>query len=244
MRRRSSMTAPIRSLALAAAGVVTLCASTAMAAQPPAPAPAQTTTTTRTEVSTPAGQPVVVVNNTANPTPAPAPAPAPVPVVATAPAPVATAPAPAPVPSGGHIAVDLYPQPMAGPTPEERRRLQLMSEQSRARSLRIAGWATLGGTYGFSALIGTVAIDTTSPGDRMRNYGLAMTVPVAGPFIAAFQTRSATGALLTTSLGVAQAVGLGMAIIGGHRYRRFKRDLSIAAAPTRGGAQVGVTMRF
>lgn len=221
MRRRSSMTAPIRSLALAAAGVVTLCASTAMAAQPPAPAPASTTTTTtRTEVSTPAGQPVVVVNNTASPAPASAPAPAPAPVIATAP--VAVAPAPVPVPSGGHIAVDLYPQPMAGPTPEERRRLQLVAEQSRARSLRIAGWATLGGTYGFSALIGTVAIDTTSPGDRMRGYGLAMTVPVAGPFIAAFQTRSATGALLTTSLGVAQAVGLGMAIIGGHRYRRFK----------------------
>lgn len=249
MRRQTSPFAPIRSFAFAAAGVITLCASTASAAQPAAPAPAPahtTTTTTRTEVSSPAGQPVVVVNNTSNPAPAAAtPAPAPVPVVAPAPARTAApAPAPTPVPSGGRIAVDLYPQPMAGPSPAEHRRLQLIAEKSRARSLRIAGWATLGGSYGFSALIGTTTIDTTSSGDRLRGYGYAMTIPVAGPFIAAFQTRSATGALFTTSLGVAQVVGLGMAIVGGHRYRRFKRDLSIAAAPTRGGAQVGVTMRF
>ncbi|MCA9654558.1 MAG: hypothetical protein KC501_31880 [Myxococcales bacterium] len=246
MRRQSPFLRPIHSFAFAAASVVTLCATTASAAQPaaPAPAPAQQT---RTEVTAPAGTPVVVVNNTSNPTPAAAPAPAVIPVVAPVPAPVvatAPVPAPVPVPSGGHIAVDLYPQPMAGPSPAERRRLQLMAEQSRARSLRIAGWATLGGTYGFSALIGTISIDSTSPGDRMRGYGYSMVLPVAGPFIAAFHTRSATGALLTTSLGVAQAVGLGMALVGGHRYRRFKRDLSIAAAPTRGGGQIGVSMRF
>ncbi|MEX1369126.1 MAG: hypothetical protein AB1Z98_38720 [Nannocystaceae bacterium] len=241
MRRQSSLAAPIRSLAFATAftacGVLSLCATTASAAQPaaaPAPAPAQTT---RTEVTAPAGTPVVVVNNTA---PAAAPAPAPIPLVAPTPAPAST---PAPVPSGGRIAVDLYPQPMAAPSAAERQRLQLVAEHSRARSLRVAGWATLGSTYALSALIGTITIDNTSPG-RMRNYGYWMTVPVAGPFAAAFQTRSATGALLTTTLGVAQAAGLAMALVGGHRHRRFKRQLSLAAAPTRGGGHVGVTMRF
>lgn len=248
MRRQSPDFARLsRSLSVVAAGVMWACASTAMAAPAPAPAPASQASST--EVSAPAGTPIVVVNNTTTTTPAPAAAPAvvaPVPVAApVATAPVATAPAtPAAAPTiPARISVDLTPHPMAPPSKAEWLRLQRVSEMSRARSLRAAGWATLGGTYGFSALIGTIALDSAGS-NRGRRYGAWMTLPVAGPFVSAFHTRTATGALVTTSLGVAQAAGLAMALIGGSRYRRLKRQLSLAAAPTRDGGRVAFSMRF
>lgn len=242
MRRHSSPFASSSrfAAALGALGVVSLCATAAIAAEPDAVAPAPAPATSTTQVTAPAGSPVVVVNTTV-----PAPAPAAAPAVAPTPAkeawmvPVQPAVAPA-LPS--HIAVDFHPQPMALPSPEEIARSRRMAELSHARSLRVGGWVTLGSTYLFSALIGTISIDTGS--ERIRNYGAWMLVPVAGPFGAAFQTRSATGALLTTTLGVAQAAGLGMAIVGGVRHRRLKRELTLTAMPTRGGGHVGLSMRF
>ncbi|MEM7154623.1 MAG: hypothetical protein AAF799_17375 [Myxococcota bacterium] len=244
-RPRPSVSSRIVTLALG--GFVSLCANVAFAAPAVAPAPAPATTTTTTEARAADGNPVIVVNNTVASTPAPAPAPAvvapaPAPVVAT-PAPTTVATVPATVTMPAQVQVAMTPQTMAAPSKAELARLRKVAEVNRARSLRNAGWATLGSVYGVSALIGTITIDSTSPG-RMRNYGYSMVIPVAGPFIAAFHSRSATGALLTTTLGVAQAVGLGMAIVGGARHRRFKRDLTFAAAPTRGGGQVGVSMRF
>ncbi len=242
MRRISPISAPMsRSLAVVTAGFISLGAATAVAAQPaaaPPSAPAPTTTTT--EVTTPS--PSVVVVNTTVPAATPAPAPDP---SWTAPAPQPTAaPAPAPVaPTPNRLHVDLHPHPMAAPSPAERDRLRLVSERSRARSVAVAGWATLGGTYGFSALVGTIAIDSSSD-NRGHNYGVLMTIPVVGPFGAAFRTQTATGALLTASLGVAQVVGLSMALVGTVRHRRLKRQLTLAAAPTPGGGQVGVQMRF
>lgn len=226
MRRTTAFAPSSRPLALALGAFVSLCATTAVAAPTdvaPAPAPAPGTTTTTTQVSGPAGTPVVIVNNTVMPAPAPAPV-----VIPTAPA---------------RLQVDLHPQPVAAPTAAQLERSRLMADQSRAQGLRVGGWATAGGVYGFSALIGTIAIDSAND-NRQRMYGGWMTVPVAGPFVAAFYSRTATGGLLTTTLGVAQAVGLGMAILGGHRYRQAKRRLMIAAAPTQGGGNVAVSMRF
>jgi hypothetical protein len=248
MRRHSSPFASSSRFAAAlGACVVSLCATAAVAAEPaPAPAPAAAATT---QVTAPAGSPSVVVVNTTVPAPAPvvAPAPAPAPAAQPAPAPAwivpvqpaAASPAPA-MPS--RIAIDLHPHPLPAPSPEQLELSRRNAELSRAQSLRIGGWVTLGTTYLFSALVGTVAIDTGS--QRIQRYGYWMTLPVAGPFGAAFQTRSATGALLTTSLGVAQAVGLGMAIVGGSRHRRLKRQLTLTAMPTRGGGHVGLSMRF
>lgn len=248
MRRHSSTFASSSRLAVAlgAFGALALCAVSAAAAEPaPAPAPAATSST---QVTAPSPS-VVVVNTTV---PAAAPAVAPVPVVvppAAAPAaepareawvvPVQPAAAPA-VPN--RIAIDFHPHPMAEPSPAQVARSRRMAELSHARNLRIGGWVTLGSTYLFSALIGTVSIDAGS--ERIQRYGYWMVVPVAGPFGAAFQTRSATGALLTTTLGVAQAAGLGMALVGGARHRRLKREMSLTAMPTRGGGHVGLSMRF
>jgi hypothetical protein len=251
MRRHSSSLVSSSRLAVAFGGfLVGICAIPAMAAEPGAVAPAPGSTTSSTQVSAPAGSPVVVVHNTTAPAPVVAAAPAPVVAVGPAPDPswgvAAAAPAAAPAPvvvAAPRIAVDLHPQPMAAPSPAQLEHSRRLAELSRARNLRIGGWVTLGGSYALSALVGTIAIDVSRT-DRVRHYGYWMTVPVAGPFGAAFQTRSATGALFTTSLGVAQAVGLGMAIAGGVRHRRLKREISFAAMPGRGGGQVGMTMRF
>jgi hypothetical protein len=247
MRRHSSPFASSSRFAAAlGACVVSLCATAAIAAEPaPAPAPAVSST----QVTAPAGSPSVVVVNTTVPAPAPMVAPAPAPAAPPAPAPAwivpvqpaAASPAPA-LAMPSRIAIDLHPHPLPAPSPEQLELSRRNAELSRAQSLRIGGWVTLGSTYLFSALIGTIAIDTGS--ERIRRYGYWMTLPVAGPFGAAFQTRSATGALVTTTLGVAQAVGLGMAIVGGARHRRLKRQLTLTAMPTRDGGHVGLSMRF
>lgn len=227
MRRHSSSFASSSRFvaALGALGVASLCATAAIAAEP---------ATSTTQVAAPAGSPLVVVNTTV---PAPAAAPAAAPEAPVVPVQPAAMPA---LPS--RIAVDFHPHPMAQPSPEEIARSRRLAEMTRARNLRVGGWVTLGSTYLFSALIGTIAIDTGS--ERIQRYGYWMTIPVAGPFGAAFQSRSATGALLTTTLGVAQAAGLGMAIVGGARHRRLKRELTLTAMPTRGGGHVGLSMRF
>lgn len=243
MRCSSPSFAPSSRLAAAfGALVVALCANGARAAEPgavapspaPAPAPAPASSSS-TQVTAPAGNPVVVVNTTV-PAPAPAPAPAPDPSWGAP-----QQPAVAPVPS--HIVVDVRPQPMAPLDEAQLERSRRMTALSNAQSLRIGGWATLGSTYILSALIGTIAIDLAGR-ERIRNYGYWMVVPVAGPFGAAFQTRSATGALLTTALGAVQVAGLGMALAGGARYRRLKRELTLTAMPAPGGGHVGMTMRF
>jgi hypothetical protein len=251
MRRRNPSFAPSSSRLTAVMGacLVSLCAvSAASAAQPAAPAPAAAPTTT-TEVTAPAGHPVVIVNTTvpaaaaaAAAAPAPAPAPAAAPAQPSWNVPVQPAPTPAAtVPS--RIAVDFHPHPIAPPTPAQQANSRKQAEISRARGLMIAGWSILGTTYGVTALTGTIAIDTAGS-DRMRHYGYWMTIPVVGPFAAAFNSRTATGALLTTSLGLAQVAGLGMALVGGVRHRRLKRELTFTAMPTRGGGQVGLSMRF
>jgi hypothetical protein len=214
-----------------------MCAIPAAAADPVAPAPASATTTS-TQVTAPAGNPVVVVSTTA-PAPAPAPASAPAPAAEPA-APVQPAAAPAVPP---RIAVELHPQPVTPPSREQIEHNRRMAGLLRAHNLRVGGWATLGSTYVLSAIVGAIAIDVARQ-ERIRNYGYWMMVPVAGPFAAAFHTRSATGALFTTMLGVGQAAGLGMALVGGARHRRLKRELTFTAMPTRDGGHVGMMMRF
>jgi len=223
LRRPVSSRLP-RLTALVGATVVSLAAATASAAQPaPGPAPASSTA----EVAAPADGTVVVVSTTT--APAPAPAPAPVAVAAPAPAPAVAATTdvrPAPEPVRADLALSAK-----------------RAEKGKALGLAIAGWSMFGSTYLVSALVGTVTLDTTSD-PRLQRYGTWMTVPVAGPFAAAFNSRSATGTLFTTTLGVAQAAGITMALVGTIRHRRAKRDLRLMAMPTRDGGQVGLSMRF
>lgn len=197
----------------------------------------------RLALAAPETGPAPEPTSTAAPAAAPAPAPAPWVIQPIEPAP-APAPAPAPV-MPTQVRVDMYPHPMAPPSRDELARLKLVSETSRAHGLAVAGWATLGGTYAMSALIGTIAMDTAEGSRRRKLYGGWMTIPVGGPFVAAVYARSSTGKLLTASLGIAQGVGLVVGVLGSVRHRRLKRRMSIAAAPMpEGGGTVAVSGRF
>lgn len=227
--RQSFVPTSSRVLALVGACAVSLSAGAASAAQPAAaPAPAPTTTT---EVAAPSDGSVVVVSTTTTPAPAPA---------AVAPAP-ASAPAAAPV----IVAPTVEPPPASDPALDrlDAARARKQAEKGRALGLAAAGWSVWGSTYLLSALIGTASIDLGDTAQQ-RRYGTWMTVPVAGPFFAAFNARSATGTLFTTTLGLAQAAGFTMAVIGTARHRRAKRDLQMMAMPTYGGGHIGVRMRF
>jgi hypothetical protein len=240
-------------------------ATTAAAAQPAAPAPAPAPVVTApapapvvvTPAPAPAPAPVVVPSSghttvIVNTPPAPAPAPTPwviapieprsAPVTCPVPPP---APAPAPVVVPTQIRVDWTPQPMKPPSKEELARLRLVGETSRAHGLAVAGWTTLGAGYVMSALVGTIAMDTADGSRRRTLYGGWMTIPVGGPFIAAFYARSNTGGLFTAALGVTQVAGLAMGMVGSVRHRRLKRQLTLAAAPMpNGGGAVAVSGRF
>lgn len=230
MRHLRPSFAPSSSRFAAVAGVcaVSLWAATASAAQPAVPpAPASTTT----EVAAPAEGPVVVVSTTTT-APAPAPTAAPAPATTPAPAPVVTAPAVEPAPASD-AAIDRL----------DAARARKKAEKGRAVGLMAAGFSVWGSTYLVSALIGAASIDLAGD-EQVSRYGRWMTVPVVGPFGAAFNARSATGTLFSTTLGLAQAAGFTMAVIGVARHRRIKRDLQLMAMPTQGGGHIGMRMRF
>lgn len=163
--------------------------------------------------------------------------PAPAPVVQPAPAPAAQ-PAPASVPAASHTHVTVEPVPMAAPSDEQQRRMRRNSDLSRARNLMITGWSIGGGTYAGSLVMGAIALDVGAT-----EWGASMMVPGVGPFIAAGFSESATGAVFTAGMGVAQVVGIAMGTIGTVRYRRLQ-NVSLAATPTRGGGRLALTWRF
>src|SRR5688572_25070013 len=126
---------------------------------------------------------------------------------ATAPAPIAapggtTAPA-ASVSPPAAVLVQVPPPVVSSPPPP--RPLQTPPRRLRGgKQLIVAGAATLGTFYFFSTLAGALAIDkarkprhdaTTGallePDRRGVNYGRALLVPVAGPFIAMAYTDTA-----------------------------------------------------
>jgi len=149
---------------------------------------------------------------------------------APAPAPVAT-PAPAPAPP---VVQDPAPLPAPAPPPAPRPKIRT------GRGLLAGGISLAGTTYLVSSLSGALAADLGSP-----MWGRSMMIPVAGPFIATGFTDTYTGAWFTAALGVAQAAGVVMTIVGASRHRRYRRSqVSMAAAPTRGGGHAALTVRF
>jgi hypothetical protein len=105
-----------------------------------------------------------------------------------------------------------------------------------------AGWSIFGAMYVSSALVGTASIDLAGDDDRARAYGHRMLLPVAGPFMAAFVSRTATGALMTAMLGAAQATGLVLATAGHVRLHRLRREMRLTASVA--GPTVGLRMQF
>ncbi|MBV1857076.1 MAG: hypothetical protein KUG77_01600, partial [Nannocystaceae bacterium] len=84
-------------------------------------------------------------------------------------------------------------------------------------------------------------------GKMTLNRGRALTIPVAGPFIAMHFTNSARRKYWQAVNGGIQASSLAMAIIGSRMYakhRRAKRRAQVTASASPQGAQVGMSMRF
>lgn len=162
------------------------------------------------------------------PAPGPAPVPAPVPVVSAA---------------GGTA-------PMPVIDEAEEARLWQLRQHNRFKGMLISGFVILGSAYGASLLVGAIAFDTAEGDDaeRQRKYGRRMMIPLAGPFAAVPESRSATLGILTVGAGVGQLLGLSLGIAGAVKLQEFpnpnKRRFTFQVLPTREGAHMGMSLRF
>jgi hypothetical protein len=121
----------------------------------------------------------------------------------------------------------------------------------------IAGLATLGGSYMFTALVGygLLTYEDQHPGERCLNCdstGSALLIPILGPWIAMSDANSEKGGpAVCAILGIAQATGVALTIAGIIRYvnsgeqqnSRVAKDrfsnVTVGLAPIRGGGAVG-----
>lgn len=129
--------------------------------------------------------------------------------------------------------------------PRRRRKIGLM----------IGGLATLGGSYLFTAAVGSSMLDgrSTEPGTVCTNcdeVGPKLFVPVAGPWLAMGDTDDDGKAVLAL-LGVAQLTGVVLSIVGtsvfassgsGHA-NAGELHLAVAPLPS-GGVAMAADMRF
>jgi hypothetical protein len=187
---------------------------------------------------------------------------APLPVAPAAAGPAAPAPAPVAAPpiADPWSASPPPPAPVASVPPPPPPRLVAPPPPSRddGKDLLAVGLSTFGAFYFFTSLAGAVIIDNAR--DRGRdeygelrpmntkrvNYGRALLVPVAGPFIGIRYTDSAKerwGAALTGSVQVA---GVIMTAVGLVRHARAKRAqrFDVGAGMAAGGGVLSISGKF
>ena len=149
------------------------------------------------------------------------------------------------------------PERAYGPRPANRQRAR---PPSRSKGLLIAGIATLGGTYLFSALVGAMLLSglVTPPGATCLNCetaGIPLLIPIAGPWIALPHANEATGGQVVMAiLGIAQAAGVILTGVGIAVFATSgpKREESLALlprvdlqlAPLPGGGYLGLRGAF
>ena len=125
------------------------------------------------------------------------------------PPPAAPAPAPGPVqpaavPPAGYYYADGAGQPRA---------------PKRKKGLMIAGLATFGGSYLFTALVGMTMLSKSneSAGQTCLNcdsVGSKLLIPIAGPWVALPEADGDDGKFVCAVLGIAQGVGVALSIAG------------------------------
>jgi hypothetical protein len=147
-----------------------------------------------------------------------------------------------PAPVSQPVVESAPPQP-EGPSKAE---LERVRARSKARGLLIGGWTTFGITYAAALTIGVASIDLAEDDLRQRRYGRRMTIPVGGPFAAAFISKSATGTLFTVLTGAAQLTGIAIGTAGAVMLAKHRREprLALAIVPGRYGTHVGASWRF
>jgi hypothetical protein len=173
------------------------------------------------------------------------------------PAPVVAAPAASGASSPTAVVVQVPPAvvsspppPRLAPTPPPR--------LPDGKQMIVAGASTLGTFYFFSSLGGALTIDRahhrttdaagkhSEPDRRRINFGRALMIPVAGPFVAMGYADTALqrwGAALT---GAAQLTGAVLVLAGMVRKARARRweRVSLGAGYAAGGATVSLAGRF
>jgi len=193
---------------------------------------------------------------------------APLPVAPAAAAPVAAAPvAAAPVvataaPEAAPPIADPWtspPVPVASSVPPPR----LVApppppSHGDGKDIIAIGLSTFGAFYFFTSLAGAVIIDKArdrkydeygevkAMNTKRLNYGRALLVPVAGPFIGIRYTDSAKerwGAVLTGSVQVAGVITTAVGLIRHARTRRAQR-FGVGAGMAAGGGVVSLSGRF
>jgi hypothetical protein len=144
-----------------------------------------------------------------------------------------------------------YPPPTGYPPPPRQR---FDSEYGRTRStqvrrpkaLLIAGPIVLGASYGFTALVGLelVSGNVQKPGEVCTNcnsIGSRLLIPIIGPWLALPDANGSNGKALTAVLGLAQATGLVLTIVGISRYKSAvdataaAGNVTFAFVPSQGG---------
>jgi hypothetical protein len=167
--------------------------------------------------------------------------------VVPVPAPAAAAPTSSAQPQAPVI--PLPPPVVAAPVPARRNHPWLVN----------AGLITFGGGYGWSIFFGLLALQMhEQPGlfvdvEYYRIVGRDLLIPLAGPWMAIADSDSGIrGGLWFATLGVAQAVGLLLVIVGksgpapppSRTNDNILHAVTIQAAPTHGGAISSVVARF
>jgi len=108
------------------------------------------------------------------------------------------------------------------------------------------GYASFLGVYFVTSLVGVIMADVRHDNERLHRYGRRLMIPLAGPWMAVGDARSATGAWATGFSGVFQAAGLVLGTVGAIRlgvYRSQTR-LSFGGGTMPGGGQGMITLRF
>jgi hypothetical protein len=110
----------------------------------------------------------------------------------------------------------------------------------------IAGFATLGGSYLFTALVGMqlLSYESSHPNETCLNcetIGSDLLIPLAGPWIAMTEKdQSKTGPAVLAMLGLAQATGVVLTIAGIIQYKNSAPpSVTVGLAPLPGGGAVG-----
>ncbi len=125
-------------------------------------------------------------------------------------APATASPNPAPPPSPAAAAPPPGNDPSwLGPPPPP----------SRKKGLMIAGLATFGGTYLFTVLVGLTMMSGSAnePGTTCTNcdsVGPKLLIPVVGPWLAIPDSKPGSGPPVCAALGLAQATGVVLSIVG------------------------------
>lgn len=156
------------------------------------------------------------------------------------------------------------PEPVPPPDPELSRayryRAQAHDDRKSGRGLLTSGVSVAISAYALTSLAGAMAIDRardfeddplTEPdeslrGDQRRAFGRALLIPGIGPAIAIHRSDSAVRAWAAGVSGLAQALGVGLVLLGTHRLARAHRleRLAVSASGDRLGAQVSLRVRF